>query len=181
MEPLKPLIPLQELIALLQLEPLPVEGGYYRVHYTASDLLDAAALPSRFTGVRALSGAIYYLITPESFSSLHKLRGDELWHHYYGDSTEQYCLYPKGDVGSGGIKQERVRLGTDFTAGDLPSHVVPGGVWQGTRLVSGGRYALFGTTMAPAYAEADFTPGERDVLTAVYPEAAAAIKEYTYD
>jgi uncharacterized protein len=172
--PLTPLLPLQELIALLKLEPLPVEGGYYRVHYTASDLLDAAALPARFTGVRALSGAIYYLITPESFSSLHKLRGDELWHHYYGDSAEQFCLYPNGE-------QKRVRLGTDFTAGDLPSLVVPGGVWQGTRLVPGGRYALFGTTMAPAYAEADFTPGERDVLIAAYPEAAAIIKEYTYD
>ncbi|NQT60214.1 MAG: cupin domain-containing protein [Bacteroidetes bacterium] len=167
------LIPLKELIDILELEPLPWEGGYFKQHYASADKIDSAALSSRYEneGVRAVSGAIYYLITPDNFSTMHKLRTDELWHFYYGDSAEQLCLYPDG-------RADLVKIGVNFAAGERPVHNTPAGVWQGTRLAAGGRYALFGTTMAPIYDDSDFIIGNVDEISNLYPEASELIKGF---
>ena len=57
--------------------------------------------------------------------------------------------------------------------------VAPAGVWQGTRLVPGGRWALLGTTMAPGFDVGDYEPGERELLVSAYPLHAAAIVALT--
>ena len=167
------LIPLKELINLLKLDTLPREGGFFKQHYASTDKIDSASLSSRYEneGVRALSGAIYYLITPDNLSTMHKLRTDEMWHFYYGDSAEQLCLYPDGHF-------DLIKIGVHFAAGERPVHNTPAGVWQGTRLAEGGRYALFGTTMAPMYDESDFIIGKREELTTLYPDASELIKGF---
>jgi len=167
------LIPINELINLLELNPLPGEGGYFKQHYASADKIDSAALSSRYKnkGVRAVSGAIYYLITPDNFSAMHKLRTDELWHFYYGDSAEQLCLYPDGHF-------DLVKIGVDFTGGERPVHNTPAGVWQGIKLAAGGRYALFGTTMAPIYDDSDFIIGNKEELATQYPDASELIRGF---
>jgi uncharacterized protein len=167
------LIPIKELINLLELDPLPWEGGFFKQHYSSADMIDSAALSSRYKdeGVRAVSGAIYYLITPDNFSAIHKLRTDELWHFYYGDSAEQLCLHPDGQY-------DLVKIGVNFAEGERPVHNTPAGVWQGTRLVEGGRYALFGTTMAPIYDESDFVIGNKEELVTQYPDASELLKGF---
>jgi predicted cupin superfamily sugar epimerase len=52
---------------------------------------------------------------------------------------------------------------------------VPGGTWQGSRLAPGGKFALLGTTMAPGFDPQDFEPGNRQKLSALYPNYAALI------
>jgi predicted cupin superfamily sugar epimerase len=52
----------------------------------------------------------------------------------------------------------------------MPQVVVPRGVWQGSRLVAGGTFALLGCTVAPGFDFADYEHGRRDELLAVYPE-----------
>ncbi len=167
------LIPIKELINLLELNPLPGEGGFFKQHYASADKIDSAALSSRYEneGVRAVSGAIYYLITPDNFSAMHKLRTDELWHFYYGDSAEQLCLYPDGQF-------DLVKIGVDFAQDERPVHNIPAGVWQGTRLAAGGRYALFGTTMAPIYDDSDFILGNKEELAIQYPDVLELISEF---
>jgi len=167
------LIPIEELIKLLELNPLPKEGGFFKQHYASADKIDTSALSSRYTKkeVRAVSGAIYYLITSDNFSAMHKLRTDELWHFYYGDSAEQLCLYPDGHF-------ELVKIGVDFNGGERPVHNTSAGVWQGTRLAAGGRYALFGTTMAPIYDDSDFIIGNKEDLAIQYPDASELIRGF---
>src|SRR5262245_35025414 len=84
------------IIARLGLVPHPKEGGYFRETYRAGEALAAAALAGRYHGPRAVCTAIYYLLTPTTFSALHRLVSDEVFHFYAGDPVEQLRLYPDG-------------------------------------------------------------------------------------
>lgn len=139
-----------EVIRRLGLSPLGFEGGYYRETFRQSGEVDTYGAP------RAPSTAIFYLLTPDTCSLMHRLRGPEVYHFYLGDPVEQLM------VGAAG--PEVVHLGQDLLAGQRVQHLVPGGVWQGSRLLPGGRFALMGTTMAPGFDLADFTLGRRDQL-----------------
>lgn len=150
-----------ELKTLLHLKPLPREGGYYVETYRSSETLPPEALPDRYRSAKPACTAIYYLLTPDTCSALHRLPTDEVYHHYLGDPVE--LLQLKAD-GSG----EVLLLGSDLAGGMRPQTVVPRGVWQGSRLRPGGRFALLGTTMAPGYDDADYEPGRRDELVAAY-------------
>src|ERR1700758_2053206 len=124
---------------LLNLQPLAVEGGYFAETYRSKLALTQQSLPSGFRGDRALSSAIYYMLTPDTFSAMHRLKGDELYHFYLGDPTEMLILKPDGTG-------EIALLGQDIVSGMRLQHLVPAGAWQGSRLVPGGKFALMGTT-----------------------------------
>lgn len=158
--------------AHLGLEPLPHEGGYFAETYRASGQLPADLLPAACGGPRSPSTAIYYLLTPDTFSALHRLPGDEVYHFYLGDPIDLLILHPDG-------KGELRRLGQDLPAGMSLQTVVPGGTFQGSRLVPGGTYALLGTTMAPGFDFADFQAGDRDQLLAAYPAFSEEIRART--
>jgi predicted cupin superfamily sugar epimerase len=167
---------IEEVIQLLRLEPLPVEGGYYRQTYRADETLDTSRLPERYGGPRAHGGAIYYLLHGGHFSALHRLLTDEIYHFYLGQTVEMLLLYPNG-------RDEVVRLGADLVAGERVQVVVPRSVWQGSRLANPTSrpdgFALLGTTMAPAYDQADFELGDRGALTAAYQQRADLIRALT--
>lgn len=152
----------QEVIDRLQLTPLTIEGGYFRETYRSAVIVPADSLPSEYDGQRNASTAIYYLLTPETFSAVHRVRSDEVFHFYAGDPVEMLQLWPDGD---GRV----VAIGNDFSAGQAPQVVVPAGVWQGCRLVGGGSWALLGCTVAPGFDYADFEAASRDQLIASYP------------
>ena len=61
-------------------------------------------------------------------------------------------------------------LGSDVKEGMLLQTVVPSGVWQGSRLVTGGQYALLGCTVSPGFDYADYDAGRRESLIAGWPE-----------
>jgi Uncharacterized conserved protein len=162
----------QRIIKLLQLEPLPIEGGYFRQTYRSAEMIDHAALPERYPHGKATGSAIYFFLHEDNFSALHRLFTDEVYHFYLGNPVEMLLLYPDG-------ASERVVLGTDLDAGQQVQVVVPHGVWQGSRLSPGGRFALMGTTMAPAYDTSDFELGECEVLVQQYPARADWIRALT--
>ena len=139
------------------------EGGYFAETYRARETLPAGAIGPSWRKPRSLATAIYYLLSPETFSAIHRLRADEVFHFYLGDPVEMLQLLP----GGGG---RVVALGTDLTAGMRPQVVVPAGVWQGARLAAGGNVALLGTTVSPGFDFEDFELGEREALIAAYPE-----------
>lgn len=152
-----------DVVRLLQLEPLDREGGYFRRTGESATILPG--------GKRAWS-TIYSLITPEGFSALHRLAADEIWCFHAGDTLESLRLRPDGHGAW-------VKLGLDAAAGEHPQDVVPAQVWQGTRLVSGGRWALASCLVVPEFAWGDFELGERGALTAGWPEFAAGIAALT--
>ena len=153
---------------LLDLAPLTFEGGYFRETYRSGIEIRAEALPGRYQGARSAGTAIYYLLDPSTFSGLHRLKSDETYHFYRGDPVEMLVLFSAAD---GAPRGERVILGSDLEAGHQPQYTVPAGVWQGSRLLGDGEFALMGTTMAPGFARADFEGAPRpEELSAQYPE-----------
>ncbi|MEM9599285.1 MAG: cupin domain-containing protein [Acidobacteriota bacterium] len=156
----------EALVRRLNLVPHP-EGGFYRETYRSAAEIPADALGAAadVAGPRVQGTAIYYLLTPGTFSELHRLSFDEVWHHYLGDAVEQLQLDPA--TGAGGW----VVYGKDLAAGQVPQGLAPRGVWQGARLVADGEhgFALLGCTMAPGFDFADYEAGRRDDLAAAFP------------
>ena len=151
-----------EICKRLRLEPHPIEGGHFAQSYRSTYLVPKEVLPAGYSGCRPIGTAIYFLLTPGTFSELHRLPGDEIFHFYLGDPVEMLQLKPDG-------AGERVTLGHDLAAGMRLQHVVAGGDWQGSRLIPGGEFALLGTTMGPGFDYADYEAGGRDRLTSLYP------------
>jgi predicted cupin superfamily sugar epimerase len=159
------MIDVEALKRRLNLVPLPFEGGFFAETYRSANAVEGGA------GTRALMTAIYYLLTPDTCSQMHRLKSDEVYHFYLGDPVEMLLLHPSGG--------EKVMLGPDLEAGMKVQHIVPAGVWQGSRLADGGRFALLGTTVAPGFDRADFVLGGRDELFALYPWLGAEIMRLT--
>jgi predicted cupin superfamily sugar epimerase len=163
----------EEVIRRLNLRPHPREGGYYFETYRSDELLPGEHLPVRYGGPRSVCTAIYYLLTDSSFSEMHRLQGDEIFHFYAGDPVEMLNLTP----GGGGTV---ITIGADLAAGQVPQVIVPRGVWQGSRLVPGGDWALLGTTVAPGFDFADYEPGRRQELYAQWPDHMELIRALTH-
>ena len=161
----------EDVIRLLHLQPHPVEGGFFRETYRSAATLPGSVLPHH-RGPRSVSTAIYYLLKPGHVSELHVLPGDEVFHFYLGSPVRMLQLWPDG---SG----REVVLGSNVAAGQVPQLVVPGGVWQGTRLLGGDGFALLGCTVAPGFDYADYRSATRAELTARWPTFAEQIVELT--
>ena len=160
-----------DVVRMLDLQPHPIEGGFFRETYQSAATLPAAVLPDH-RGPRRLSTAIYYLLKPGHVSELHVLPGHEVFHFYLGSPVRMLQLWPDGTG-------KEVILGPDLAAGQLPQVVVPGGVWQGTHLLADTGFALLGCTMAPGFDYADYTGGSRAELTARWPAFAELIARLT--
>jgi predicted cupin superfamily sugar epimerase len=155
-----------EIKSLLNLEPHPVEGGFYRRTYTSAH---AVGMPR---GDRPMSTAIYYLLEPGTFSEMHVLASDEIFHFYLGDPVEMLQLLPDG-------RSALFTLGQNLSAGQHVQLVVPAGVWQGTRLIGDGKVALLGCTVTPGFDFADYRSASYAELAEKWPDRAERIKALT--
>ena len=162
-----------DIIEKLKLIPMPDEGGYYRETYR-SDIPKIAASTFGIESnlLRSVSTAIYYFVIPESFSALHKVRSDEIFHFYSGDAVEMVQIDEFG-------KESNYTIGSKIENGEVPQVVVPRGVWQGLRLKKGGQWALMGTTVAPGFEFEDFELGHRNELLKQFPHLSASISRFT--
>lgn len=163
-----------EIIQFLGMQPLPHEGGYFAVTHTADEQLPAQALPSRYSGLRDLSGAIYYLETVEQFSAMHKLPTDELYYFHMGDPLEMLFLDEQG-------QGARKVLGLQLHQGQCPQILAPRHCWQGSRPLPGGPlgFTLVSTSMAPGYHMDDPVFGDRKELMKLYPKFKELIRDLT--
>jgi predicted cupin superfamily sugar epimerase len=162
----------REIIDRLGLVPLTIEGGYFRETYRSPLNITANALPSEYRGDRSASTCIYYLLTPETFSAIHRVKSDEIFHFYAGDAVEMLQLWPDGTA-------RTVIIHNDLSKDCEPQVIVPAGVWQGCRLVPGGSWALMGCTVVPGFDYADFELANREQLSAAHPEHRDLIKALT--
>jgi predicted cupin superfamily sugar epimerase len=162
------------IIEALGLQPHPIEGGFFRETYRSAGTIPAADLPAgyRTDSGRSFGTAIYYLLTAETFSEMHRLPTEEVFHLYLGGPVRMLQLFPDG----GG---REVIIGSDVLAGQQPQVIVPPGVWQGSRLEPGVEFALLGASMAPGFDYADYEQGRRSELIARYLEYAAILRELT--
>ena len=153
------------LIAHYAMRTMETENVQYTQAYTAPTC-DAAG--------RSRSTAIVALLTdaPDSFSDMHRLDADEVWHFYLGDPIELLLCNPDGS-------DELRLMGPDVLEGQHVQTVVPAGVWMGARLRPGGRWGLYGNTMAPGFTLAGFEAADAEALCARYPHRGDLIRAMT--
>ena len=146
------------LIAHYKLEPLPAEESLFVSTYRSSQ---------EFGDGKPFGTAIIalYCEEPRSVSLFHKLPVDEIWHFYGGDPLRLVLLYPDGS-------SKDVIMGNNPLEGQKVQFVIPAGVWQAGHTVPGGKYSLFGCTMAPGFTDDMFEGGTRDQLISAYPDRA---------
>ncbi|MGR0480282.1 MAG: cupin domain-containing protein [Candidatus Electronema sp. V4] len=149
-----------DIIRLLQLEPHPTEGGYFRRTYESDLRIDCGY------GSRPLLTSIYYLLTQESpIGLLHRNRSDILHYHQRGAAVKYLLISPDGSL------SEQI-LGPDIAHGESLQLLVPGGWWKASRLC-GGEYALISEAVAPGFDYADNEIATEELVRQTFP----AIKE----
>src|SRR4030081_2068695 len=126
----------------------PREGGWYVRTYEASELVAAEGFAGG-RGARGTGTAIYYLLEPDTFSEMHRLQSDEVFHFYSGDAVEMLQLREGG-------RGTTIVIGNDLLRGQCPQAAVERGVWQGSRLVKGGPSALPGGRVTGSFQLEDY-------------------------
>lgn len=151
-----------ELVSLWGLELMATENVMFSQTYVASTV---------GADGKALSTAIVGLLTDDSqsYSDIHRLPTDEIWHFYLGDPIELLLLHPDGT-------DDLVVLGQDVMRNEEIQFVVPAGVWMGAKLQTGGEYGVFGNTMAPGYSLSDFEGAVAEDLIEGWPHRSELIR-----
>ena len=144
-----------ELVAQLGLEPIPVEGGWFRLTWRSPA---AGAITALFSDAA------------DGYSAIHRLGVTELWFAHGGGPFELVLLHGDG-------RGELVVLGRDVRAGEQVSWVVPAGVWMGGRPRR--RWSMLSTVTVPPFADGVFEIGRRRELLADYPAWRAEIEALT--
>jgi uncharacterized protein len=158
----------QQIITKLQLQPLHMEGGYFRRTHTVRDY-------SREGQTIRETSVIYFLLNPDTYSKIHRLPTSEIYHFYLGDPVELLLLENNGDA-------KVIQFGNQVLNNEQPQVVVPKSCWQGSRLKSGGQFALIGTTMTPAFEDTDFErPESITLLLEKYPEEVHPLIKALYE
>jgi uncharacterized protein len=156
-----------ELINTLNLEPHP-EGGFFSEVYRSDGTIQTEN--GEFPDGRCFSTSIYYLLRSEDISKFHRIKSDEIWHHYEGSSITIHLIF------QGGLYETR-SLGKNLKNGQRPQHVVPAGGWFGVTVDYPDSFALCGCTVAPGFEFRDFEMAERDVMLEKFPNHESIINK----
>jgi predicted cupin superfamily sugar epimerase len=103
------------------------EGGFYKETYRSEH-----------------STGIYYLLVEGERSAIHRIKSDEMWHFYGGDSIIVVEVTGSGEVKETLLNEKHVQ------------YVVPANTWFGAYLPEGSKFAFCGCTVAPAFHFKDF-------------------------
>jgi predicted cupin superfamily sugar epimerase len=153
----------EEIIKIFNLQPLREEGGFYRETYRSVENVPKEALPARYGVSKTFGTAIYYLLTPDTCSALHRIPTDEIFHFYLGDPVIILQLHPDGTSGI-------TTLGPKIEGGQQVQVIVPKGTWQGSFIKHGSNFALMGVTVSPGFDFSDYEAGDRTSLINAYPD-----------
>ena len=163
---------IKKIITQLNSEPHP-EGGYFRETYRSHGEISEVNLGQDFNGKRNFSTCIYFLLTSDSFSALHRIKQDEIWHFYTGSPILLHLLSESGI-------HKQVIIGNDIENGETPQFVVPGGYWFGAEVIDENSYSLVGCTVSPGFDFKDFELKSREEMMALFPEKQDLISKLTH-
>ena len=151
-----------EIIKLLNLKPLPLEGGYYCETFRSEI---ESERKNRRTGT-----CIYYLLDGKSKSYWHSVKSDEIWLYHSGSPAIQLLLFPDG------AWEERI-IGANFAENEFPQSVIPAGAWQAAVLKKPDSWGLFSAVVCPGFEFEDYMPGKGVELIKKWPTAEKRVKE----
>jgi len=149
-------------IEKLKLLPHP-EGGFYREAYRSAESIEGGSLPKRFaSGSRPFGTSIYYLLTGNTVSRLHRVNQDETWHFYDGSGLLLHVIDPRG-------MYRRHRVGIRLDAGELPQFTVKAGCFFGAEVSEENSFSLVGCTCCPGFTFHDLFMPAREEALAMFP------------
>lgn len=130
---------IRALIERFDMHYLEGESGYYglRENSAFEGAFDGTILPAQ--------SSIYYLLTaqlPTNF--LHWLASEDTHILVSGGPADYYIFLETGEV-------QKVTLGTDYNAGQLPAVTVPARSYKAIQLQPGAEHAFFVNTLTPAW------------------------------
>jgi predicted cupin superfamily sugar epimerase len=162
------MLTVQQLVQQFNMLPHP-EGGYYKENYRSDEIISSNNLPERFSGDRYFSTAIYFLLEQGNFSAFHKIKSDECWHFYAGQTLNVYVLQHDG-------KLEIIRLGNDLNNGETFQFVVPANCWFASEPATNTDFSFVGCTVAPGFDFEDFELAKADELVQLFPQHETEIR-----
>ena len=163
---------IDSIIHKLKLEPHP-EGGYFKETYRSLGELDERSLGQDYIGKRNFSTCIYFLLTSDSFSALHRIKQDEIWHFYDGSPIRLHVISELG------VHTTHI-IGRNLEKNETPQFVVPGGCWFGAEVINKNSYSLVGCTVSPGFDFKDFELKSKKELLALFPDNEEIISKLTH-
>ena len=156
-----------ELIAALNLEPHPLEGGYFARTYESEISFGMGAEERR------LLTSIYYLLTSDnSIGYMHRNRSDIIHYYHMGEPANYILISPDGEV------LEKI-LGPDINNGEQLQLVVPGGYWKASELRSGD-YSLISEAVSPGFMYSDNQLATMEVFNAAFSRLGNRFSKYIH-
>lgn len=164
-------------IEKLNLEKHP-EGGCFKEVYRSDEFVNKEALPSRFSGKRCFATSIYFLLRNNNISAFHKIKSDETWHFYFGNSVSINIIDEKGSL-------TIINLGNHPENNEVFQYTVPKNCWFAASIENVQKktdfgYCLVGCTVAPGFDFEDFEMADRKYLLQQYPKLKDVIIKHTY-
>ena len=156
-------------ITHLGLLPHP-EGGFYKENYRSGEKWSGTS--DEFPFDRNFSTAIYYLLSNGDFSGFHRIKSDECWHHYAGDTLLIHIIHKDGTY-------ECIHLGKHSGNGEVFQFVVPANAWFASEPAPGSSFVLTGCTVSPGFDFKDFEMAKQIELLQQFPQHAMIIQQLT--
>ena len=156
-----------EIITLLNLEPHPTEGGYFRRTYQ-SDLSCNTE-----NGSRMILTSIYYMLTQKSPGGfLHRNKSDILHYHHLGASIKYTLVSPDR------VLSEKI-LGPNLAKGETLQLLVPGGWWKASRLCEGkANYGLISEAVSPGFEYKDNEIATKELVQQLFPKIQSQLNQF---
>jgi hypothetical protein len=158
----------QGLVNKFEMLPHP-EGGWYKETYRSEEQINGNALPERFSEKRSFSTAIYFLMEKGNFSGFHRIKSDECWHFYAGQTLLVYVINNAGNL-------DIIKLGNKIELGECFQYVVPANCWFASRPADESEFSFVGCTVAPGFDFSDFELAVADTLSLQFPQHKSIIE-----
>lgn len=162
----------EKIIELLQLNKHP-EGGYYREIYRSKEVIPEDALPERFAGSRNFGTSIYFLLSKNDISAWHRIKQDEIWHHYEGSQVLMHTIDTKG-------KHAKQLIGKEIEIGAMPQLLIKQGTWMAAEIIDKTSYVLLGCNTFPGFDFKDFELGSAKQLIDLFPKHHEIILKFAH-
>jgi predicted cupin superfamily sugar epimerase len=163
---------IEKIIRKLELEPHP-EGGYFKETYRSLGEINEESLGEIYKGKRNYATCIYFLLTSDKFSALHRIKQDEIWHFYDGSPIKLHVI---SELGIHTVNY----IGRDLQNGETPQFIVPGGCWFAAEVIKENTYSLVGCTVSPGFDFKDFELKTRNELVSLFPDKEELISKLTH-
>ena len=110
-----------------------------------------------------------FLLAGKQFSAFHRIKSDECWHFYAGETLLVHVIDLKGEY-------RCICLGKNIHEGEVYQAVVPAGAWFASEPAPGSTFTLVGCTVSPGFDFADFEMANALTLAGQFPRHRALIQ-----